>query len=984
MGMSHEEAQEQLWDRVPAELRTRPQWVCWRREVRKDKRGQEKYTKTPYNPRTGRKAESDNPQTWASFEEARHVYERSQQGSNPYDGLGYMFHGDVTGVDLDHCVSETGTIDAWAQAYVRALNSYGERSPSDGVHILLHGQLPKGIRRGIRKLGAHPRAAIEIYSQGRYFTITGKHLTGTPTTIEARQEALEALYQELTQEKEAGVVSQATDIQRPGQGKHDHRSLIMLDDDALLQRAVQASNGAKFRALFYDGNISGYPSASEADMALCIMLAFWTGKDLERMDRLFRRSALYREKWDSARSESTYGWDTLHLAAARCRVVYDPQHSIHHLDRDIQRVTAQTSTERRPGKRERKNGAGYQITPKEVSSDNVLRYLDMNEYGDALFFAEAFAGQVCFDHTDSTWYLWNGHHWRKDLTGKVRQMVAGVLGSLYLRTAATLNVIHGEVNWKLQQLQGQPADTRDAAELAALQERYKVIAGQIDALQRRARDLRSARRNANVLKFIESEMGVTSDMWDTDPWLLPVPNGVLDLRTSACRDGKPEEYIRTVAPTEWTGLETPCLRFEQFLQEIFEDKPDSAELIAFLQRLLGYCITGLVTEHVFPIFYGPEGRNGKDTLLGVLKGVLGPLVGAVSNDVFIAQDKHLHAGGAATPHLSALQGKRLAWGSETRQGDRLNVAQVKQLTGGGDISTRPPYGKDFYTFSPTHKLLLMTNYKPHAEARDKAFWSRACLIQFDLRFVEDPKEPHERKSDPHLKEILQQEASGILAWLVRGCLDWQRQGLAIPASVQLATDKYRDEEDRLLLFIQECCVVKSEAYVKAGALYTAYKKWCEENQMGRAMNGKDFGQEINKRFPRKTTKIGRVYQGIGLLAPDTETHQQTTLFSDEEISGEGGEGSPLSSQTNQDALEADSRKQRVKGVKGVLPKIINNNQSSLSIEGFLGNSLHTLHPSPTVTIDKSALEANASMQKDEGGDPSHPSPHQEDWEDETI
>ncbi len=409
-----------------------------------------------------------------------------------------------------------------------------------------------------------------------------------------------------------------------------------------------------------------------------MLLAFWTGKDLERMDRLYRKSALYRDKWDSARSESTYGWETLHRAAARCLLVYDPQQSTRQLEQDINQVLQQIATERAARKRQ---GKPYQITPKEVDTEKVLHYLDMNEYGDALFFAAVFSGQVCYDHTESTWYLWNGHHWKKDTTGKVRQLVAGVLGTLYLKTAAALNTTQAELGLKIQAAQSQ-AGTKVAAEMAAWQERYKVIAEQMSALQKRARDLRSAKRNANVLRFVESEMGITSDIWDTDPWLLAVPNGVLDLRTGTCRDGEPGDYIRTVAPTEWTGLDTPCPRFQQFLHEVFADKPDGDELIAFLHRLLGYCLTGLTTPHVFPILYGPEGRNGKDTLLGILKAVLGALVGAIGNDVFIAQDK-LRVGGAATPHLSALQGKRLAWGSETRQGDRLNVAQLKQLTGGG-------------------------------------------------------------------------------------------------------------------------------------------------------------------------------------------------------------------------------------------------------------------------------------------------------------
>jgi putative DNA primase/helicase len=136
--------------------------------------------------------------------------------------------------------------------------------------------------------------------------------------------------------------------------------------------------------------------------------------------------------------------------------------------------------------------------------------------------------------------------------------------------------------------------------------------------------------------------------------------------------------------------------------------------------------------------------------------------------VFLAQDR-LRSAGAATPHLVDLQGKRLVWGSETKECDRLNSAQVKLLIRGGEISARKLHGHQ-YTFIPTHKLLLMTNYKPHADARDKAFWSRACLIEFGLRFIDDPKAPNERLADTAFHDTLKQECSGILAWLVRGCL----------------------------------------------------------------------------------------------------------------------------------------------------------------------------------------------------------------------
>ncbi len=259
----------------------------------------------------------------------------------------------------------------------------------------------------------------------------------------------------------------------------------------------------------------------------------------------------------------------------------------------------------------------------------------------------------------------------------------------------------------------------------------------------------------------------------------------------------------------------------------------------------------------------------------------------------------------------------------------------------------------------------MTNYKPHAEARDKAFWSRACLIEFSLRFVENPKEPNERQADPNLKETLQQEGSGILAWLVGGCLSFQRQGLNIPASVQLATDKYRDEEDRLLLFIQECCLVKPEASVKGSAFYEAYKKWCEDNQMGRALSGKDFGQEMKKRFPKSSPSNGRIiYHGVGLLAPDDDPQPRSLFDAQEQATSnekrESVEGASFPSTVNKSALEANRAQEHAaesRGSEGHGHKLSQNHRYAPSYRGVLGkHPLHPLHPHP-VTISQRASEA---------------------------
>jgi putative DNA primase/helicase len=840
------------------ELQAHPQWVCWRKETRKDKS-----TKIPFNPRTGALARSDDPVTWASYAEAKAAWDKR---SHRYDGLGYMFSGDYTGIDLDHCVNAAGAIDSWAQEVLDRLPSYAEYSPSGtGIHILVRGTIPGGTRRPVP--GApDPLAAIELYSERRYFTVTGHQVAGSPPTIEPCPELL-PLYTELT-----------TTLRRAQQdAAHSdapHQEAVALSDDALIERAMTGRNSARFRAL-WSGESTGYTSPSEADLALCRLLAFWTGKDAARMDRLFRRSGLYQQaqrqqKWDRpARAGETYGQGTIARAIASCRQVYadsvaarpdhkgpgehHPDHKGSHEHKIIPFPTRRSSAT--PGM-----DALGPLPETELAF--VLECLTREEEGDAHLYAHLFRDKCVYDHTEGAWYEWRGHFWERDECKHALLLASGPLAAIYLEASATLS-----------EQAAQEARTIDPTlhdeETDQLRERYSRLKAQTAALIERARALRRLHRAQAVLTYAQALLTITADQWDTNPWLLGTRQGTLDLRCGTLHPGQPQEYLRTVIPTPWHGLEEGAPRFERFLQEIFADRPnrEREDLLAFLQRALGYGITGHVSEHIFLMLYGEEGRNGKDTLMTILQRVLGPTVGAVSNDVIIASGKFTTPG-AAKPHLCALQGKRIAWASETDRGARFDVGQVKFLTGGGAIPARQLYGRD-YTFEPSHLLLLLTNHKPHADARDAAFWDRLCPILFTLRFVDQPTLPNERQRDTRLSRALEAEVSGILAWLVRGCLAWQRDGLQVPASVLQARQEYRGEEDTLGQFLEECCLQSEGASVKAGQVYEHYKTWAQHNTL-KPMTGLAFGLEMKKRFPCKRDKRGMCYVGLALLATEEE------------------------------------------------------------------------------------------------------------------
>ena len=278
---------------IPAELRARQQWVPWRREWRKGK-----WTKVPYDAHTSCCASSTDPDTWSSFD---HVLEVLRRGG--YDGAGYVFAAEdpYTGVDLDHCRDpESGRIESWAVAILDRLKSWSHWSPSgEGAHIFVKASLP-----GAGRKTAYQTGAIEMYDRGRFFTITSRRVEGTPTIIEDRQDALLALYAEVYPPKVTpGGAARAANVPND------------LDDQRLLELAFGAQNGQRIAAL-WQGDVTGYGSASEADLALCNHLAFWTGRDSARIDRLFRLSALWRSKWDERRGELTYGQRTIDAAIA--------------------------------------------------------------------------------------------------------------------------------------------------------------------------------------------------------------------------------------------------------------------------------------------------------------------------------------------------------------------------------------------------------------------------------------------------------------------------------------------------------------------------------------------------------------------------------------------------------------------------------------------------------------------------------------------
>ena len=375
------------------------------------------------------------------------------------------------------------------------------------------------------------------------------------------------------------------------------------------------------------------------------------------------------------------------------------------------------------------------------------------------------------------WLYWDGRRWRSDDIGEV--------GRRALETARQI--------------------LAEAAKLENRAERKK-LAGFAFRSESRA-------GIANMVKMAEDLAAVRArpEEFDRNPWLLNVKNGMLDLQKGELRPHSRRDFITRLAPAHWN--EQPgCPMFLTFLDEIFEG---NKKLVHFVQKLVGYSLTGLTVEQILIILWG-SGANGKSTLIEVLSALLGEYATKSPISTFL-----LSRNDSIPNDLAALQGVRFVYASEVDEGRRLAESLVKDVTGGEKIRARFLH-KEWFEFRPEFKLWLSTNNKPIIKGTDNAIWRRIRLVPFKVTF---PPE----KQDKQLAAKLKTELPGVLRWAVEGCLAWQREGLEPPEEVTAATEGYREEMDALATFLTECTEADTTGGVSAKQLYHAYTIWCQES-----------------------------------------------------------------------------------------------------------------------------------------------------------
>jgi putative DNA primase/helicase len=780
-------------EHIPAELKALPQWVVWRYVWKPNLK---KWDKPPLMARLGTAASSTNPKTWTTFEAAHDAYEWQK-----YDGIGMVIieENELVGVDLDHCCDfMTGAIAPWAQTIVDRMRTYTEVSPSGtGLRLFLKGKRPKKGRR---------KGDIELYSWGRYFTITGWRLDGTPCTIEPRQAELEAL------ETELGAEPQVSATTPPANGHGPY-----LSDDELLEKARAARNGGKFAQL-WSGDTSDYGSdESRADLALCRELAFWT-QDEGQIDRLFRRSGLHREKWNRA----DYRDATIAKALAGTTAHWSPA-----------RVDFDGANGHSPPPPLRPEGhKPHQAVPTPED-------IHLTDRGNAIRLVRARGADLRYIYRWRKWLAWSDGRWVMDDIGIVEAAAKQVIAELY-QWAETL----------IQQLR---VETQAAGAVPlddAAQRQRQEQAAKVEAVLKWALKSEDARRIHAMLDLAHSEPGIPL-MWeqlDASPWLLNVANGTVDLKTGRMQQPRRQDLLTKRLDVPYDPRAT-CPRWQQFLHEIMNK---NQALIDYLQRAVGYSLTGSVQEQVIFFLYG-TGANGKSTFVNTMLALLGDYAMQALPELLLVRRGEQHP-----TERADLFRKRFVATVEVEAGKRLAEALVKLLTGGERVRARR-MREDFWEFDPTHKLWLAANHKPIIRGTDHAIWRRIRLIPFTVKFADHQK-------DPTLLDKLKAELPGILRWVVEGCLAWQQHGLQDPPEVIAAGQAYQHEMDLLGQFLDECCMVRpdnSAIKTKSSVLHQAY---CEYS--GEAMTAPAFSTALMERgFTKKKGGEGAHYWlGIGLQA----------------------------------------------------------------------------------------------------------------------
>ena len=418
----------------------------------------------------------------------------------------------------------------------------------------------------------------------------------------------------------------------------------------------------------------------------------------------------------------------------------------------------------------------FHILPeKEILPDTTIQEIHFTDMGNATRFVKLHGHEARYCFPQSTWYWYDGKRRKSDNTGRLYDMAQDVVKELL----------------------------KEASEETDKDRRMK--------LENHALKLEADSRIESMLKAARSKLPILPEEFDRDPWLFNCQNGTINLLDGTLQPHDRDDLISKISPVEF-DLNATCPAWLEHLNKVMSGNQN---LMGFLQRFFGYCLTGSIDERCMAIFHG-TGANGKTVTVETVSYILGDYAQRTRTETILIKREN-----TISNDIADLVGSRFVYSSEAEQDKRMAESLVKDLTGGDSISVRKLY-QEYFTFKPQFKIVLSTNHKPMIYGTDQAIWDRIKLVPFAVTIPEN-----ERKPIHEMIGMFQDEAPGILAWMVRGCLEWLEKGLQTPEEVKAATKQYRSDMDILGEFIDDCCIEDAEAKTPAKDLYLRFKEWGE-------------------------------------------------------------------------------------------------------------------------------------------------------------
>lgn len=770
-----------------------------------------KKTKIPYNPQTGEKARSNDARTFSDFRTAAATY-----AIGGYDGLGICVGNGIGAFDIDHCIREDGTLNDVAAQVLSVFDTcYVEKSPSGlGLRGFFHVPGDYVFDKTVYYIN-NRKKGLEVYMPGatnRFVTVTGDvYRTGDiPDNPEAMTTLLDSMMRRAKQVTSSHI---------------GHRSY--LTDEAVVEHALKSPAGDKFQK-YMDGDWQEmYDNQSDADMSFISMLAFWCGCDEEQMDRIYRSSGMMRAKWDRKQAGTTYGALTIRNAVNSCTSIYLPVNAQDIVEEEFSCLDEE-DVDFQP------DFSKLSLTLEEMAPHSNPRY-GREEIGIGNMFADYFKPIARYNKERKLWYIYDGTVWQEDLG-----------------------------NLKVAELAKMLADKLYVFALTIMEE---------DARKRfidRVRKLQLRKHRDTMVKEATSVYPIPMVLFDNNTYLFNCRNGTLDLRSMEFREHRPEDFLTKCSEVVY-DRDADCPRWKSFMDEIMQG--DTGR-IRYLQKAMGYALSGDTSLECLFILYGATTRNGKGTTMETFLKIMGEY-GKNADPSMLAMKFTAQSNGPSE-ELARLAGARFVNISEPEKKITLDAGLVKRLTGNDTITARFLHENSF-EFQTRFKVFVNTNHLPNITDLTLFESGRIKIIPFNRHFEE-----HEQDKGLKAFFALPENQSGIFNWVLEGYQMYRKERLEMPKSVLEATQEYRMESDKISQFASACLVEAKGSELRSQAIYNRYKEWCSEN------NYRPEGQgNFKKSFLKNHTEVRRRPKDGG---------EKTTLTLDVEFVKEDDdtEFSPLS------------------------------------------------------------------------------------------